>query len=58
MVQISVWNENNIDTSSEETKEKVSNAIKEYIVNNWEKCVLVEKNTQNNTHYIDFKIEL
>lgn len=58
MVQISVYNETNIDTSSKETKEKVSNTIKEYIINNWEKCVSVEKNIQNNMYYVNFKIEL
>lgn len=58
MVQISVWNETDIDTFSNETKEKVSNAIKEYIINNWEECVSIEKSIQNNIYYVNFKIEL
>lgn len=58
MIQISVWNENNIDTSSNETKEKVSNAVKEYILEHWNECIKIDKSIQNNIHYCDFKIEL
>lgn len=59
MVTISVWNEEEIDTNSFETKEKVSISIKEYIINNWNQCVNTEKNIENDgICKVRFNIEL
>lgn len=42
MVCINIYDDTPIDTSSSIVREKVSEAIKKYILENWDKCVNTE----------------
>ena len=58
MVGISIYDNNEIDINSLEFKEIMFNSLKEYFNKNWDKCVSVEKTTDNNVPIIRFYIEL
>ena len=59
MVNISLWSKKEIDTNSFITKRKVSNAIKKYIIKNWNECVNIEKRLEKDGIWTTlFNIEL
>ena len=58
MVGASVYDDKEIDTTSLEFKEMVSDSIKQYIIKNWDQCVQVKKLTEFNRHVVQFSVEL
>lgn len=58
MVNIKIYNKSEINTSSDLIKEKVSESIKQYIIENWDKCVQSKSYQTENDYRVDFKIEL
>jgi len=58
MVGIKLYDDKRIDTSSKELREKVSKAVADYIVENWDEVVTVESEYFNEQNYATFKINL
>lgn len=58
MVNIKIYNKSEINTFSDLIKEKVSESIKQYIIENWDKCVQSKSYQTENDYRVDFKIEL
>lgn len=58
MVGIKIYNETKIDTSSTELKEKVSKAISDYVLDNWDDVVSIENSKDCEEHEILFKLTL
>lgn len=52
MVGIRLYDGKTIDTSSAEMKEKVSKAIAEYVINNWDDVAKVEREGQDVLVYV------
>ena len=58
MVGIKLYDDKKTDTSSKELREKVSKAVADYIVENWNKVVTVESEYFDEQNYTTFKINL
>lgn len=58
MVEIKLYDEKEIDTSSIEIREKVSKSITNYIKNNWDTLVKIDKNLFDGKYEVSFRIEL
>ena len=58
MVEIKLYDEKEIDTSSIEIREKVSESITNYIKNNWDTLVKIDKNLFDGKYEVSFRIEL
>lgn len=58
MVGIKLYDDKRIDTSSKELREKVSKAVADYIVENWDEVVSVEEDTFKSQYYVTLKIDL
>ena len=58
MVEIKLYDEKEIDTSSIEIREKVSESITNYIKNNWDALVKIDKNLFDEKYEVSFRIEL
>lgn len=58
MVDIGLYDEKEIDTSSDELKEKVSNAITKYIIDNWDAVTEFEQNKINGRYELVIKVSL
>lgn len=58
MVGIKLYDDKKIDTSSKELQEKVSKAVADYILNNWDEVVIVENEYFDEKNYATFKIDL
>ena len=58
MVGIKVFDENKIDTSSIEIREKVAKAISDYVFDNWNDVVCIENLEDSEGHEILFKVTL
>lgn len=58
MVGASVFDDKEIDTTSLEFKEMVSDSIKQYIIKNWDQCIHIEKTVELNHHVVQFSVEL
>lgn len=43
MVALNIYDEKEIDTSSTFIREKISDAIKGYLIKHWDECVVTEK---------------
>ena len=52
MVGIRLYDGKTIDTSSAEMKEKVSKAVAEYVINNWDDVAKVEREGQDVLVYV------
>ena len=52
MVGIRLYDGKTIDTSSAEMKEKVSKAVAEYVINNWDDVAKVEREDQDVLVYV------
>ena len=52
MVGIRLYDGKTIDTSSAEMKEKVSKAVAEYVINNWDDVANVERESQDVLVYV------
>ncbi len=58
MVGASVFDDKEIDTTSLEFKEMVSDSIKQYIINNWEQCVCIEEKVELGRNVVSYFVEL
>lgn len=58
MLNIGLYDEKEIDTSSNELKEKVSNAIAKYVIDNWDSVTEFEQNKINGRYELVIKISL
>lgn len=58
MVSIKIYNESEIDTTSDLIKQKISDSIKQYVIDNWDKCVQIKSCKIENDHRVEFTIEL
>lgn len=58
MVGIKIFDENKIDTSSTEIREKVAKAISDYVFDNWENVVSVENSDDSEGYEVLFKVTL
>lgn len=58
MVDIGLYDEKEIDTSSDELKEKVSNAIARYVIDNWDTVTEFEQNKFNDRYELVIKVLL
>lgn len=60
MVGIKLYDDKRIDTSSKELREKVSKAVADYIVENWDEVVKVQitEDIFNDDYEAEFKISL
>lgn len=58
MVGIKLYDDKRIDTSSKELREKVSKAVADYIIENWDEVVVVESDYFDEQNYTTFKINL
>lgn len=56
MVDIGLYDEKEIDTSSDELKEKVSNAIARYVIVNWDSVAEFEQNKINGRYELVIKV--
>lgn len=58
MVGIKIFDENKIDTSSTEIREKVAKAISDYVFDNWYDVVNIENSDDTECHEVFFKVTL
>lgn len=58
MVGIGLYDEKEIDTSSDKLKEKVSNAITKYVIDNWDAVTEFEQNKINGRYELVIKVSL
>ena len=58
MVGIALYDKKQIGTSSEELKEKVSNAIAEYIIDNWDSVTEFEQKKFDDKYELVIKVSL
>lgn len=58
MVGIKLYDDKRIDTSSKELRKKVSKAVADYIIENWDEVVVVESDYFDEQNYTTFKINL
>lgn len=58
MVGIKIFDENKIDTSSTEIREKVAKAISDYVFDNWYDVVCIENSDDTECHEALFKVTL
>lgn len=58
MVGIKIYEENKIDTFSTEMKEKVSKAISDYVLDNWNDVVSIENSKDCEGNEVLFKVTL
>lgn len=58
MVGIKVYDENKINTSSSEVREKVSKAISDYVLDHWDNVVSIENSKDCEEYEILFKVVL
>ena len=58
MVEIKLYDDKKIDTSSDEIREKVSKSVAEYIKDNWDTLVKIDKNLFDEKYEVSFRIEL
>lgn len=58
MVGIKIFDENKIDTSSTEIREKVAKAISDYVFDNWNDVVCIENSEDSEGHETLFKVTL
>lgn len=55
---IKVWDNNPINTSSKEIKNKVSKSISDYILNHWDECVQTTLSKLEGKYEVEFSITL
>lgn len=58
MVEISLYGNKKIDTSSKKIREKVSKAVADYVIENWDEVVVAESDYFDEQNYTTFKINL
>lgn len=58
MIGASICDKKEIDINSSEIKEMISNSVKEYILNNWDQYVQIEKFVELNRYVVQFSVEL
>lgn len=60
MIGINVYDEKEINTSSEDFKMKIANSIRDMVLRDWDKIVQLEEYQDENTKnfHVDIKIEI
>lgn len=58
MVDIGLYDEKEIDTSSDGLKEKVSDAIAKYVIDNWDSVTEFEQNKFDSRYELVIKVFL
>lgn len=58
LVSIKIYDESEIDITSDLIRQKISNSIKQYIIDNWDKCVQTKSYKTENDYRVEFNIEL
>ena len=60
MIVINVYDEKEINTSSEDFKMKIANSIRDMVLRDWDKIVQLEEYQDENTKnfHVDIKIEI
>ena len=58
MIEIKLYDDKKIDTSSDEIREKVSKSVAEYIKDNWDIVVKTKNILFDGKYEVSFRIEL
>ena len=58
MIEIKLYDDKKIDTSSDEIREKVSKSVAEYIKDNWDIVVKTKNRLFDGKYEVSFRIEL
>lgn len=58
MIKIKVWDNKEIDTLSDEIKDKVSQSIADYVLKHWDKSVDISTSKFNGKYEAEFTVIL